>query len=77
MTSEEKVIDRVAGRIKWIGWRQKDPPKPNHLWDCHVYARAAAEIAGLWALADPHAAAKKEAKPIGRPIGRRPIRTKY
>ncbi len=77
LTSEEKVIERKGGRIKWIGWKPKQPPRPNHYWDCDVYSRAAAEIAGLWALPDPAAQTKQEAPLPGRPVGRRPIRTKY
>jgi len=76
LSSEKKTIQRVAGRIKWIGWVPKTDGLANHYWDCDVYARAAADIAGLWALGDP--SKKKQEIPIpGRPIGRRPIRTKY
>lgn len=77
MTSEKKTIERKAGRIKWIGWVIKVPGRPNHYWDCIYIARAVADIAGLWMLPDPDAPKKEDVTPIGRPIGRRPIRTKY
>jgi phage terminase large subunit GpA-like protein len=76
LTSEKKVIERKAGRIAWIGWKEKSPGRANHYWDCDVYARAVAEIAGLYTLPDP-AVPKKDVTPIGRPVKRRPIRTKY
>jgi len=76
LTSETKEIERHGERIVWIGWKQK-PGRANHLWDCSVYARAAAEIRGLWTLADPSAPKQEAPKPPGRPVGRRPIRTKY
>ena len=60
LTSEEKKIERTAGRIKWIRWIPKKEGRANHYWDCDVYARAAAEIAGLWAIPDPQKQVKKE-----------------
>jgi len=76
LTSEKKTIERSAGRIKWIGWVVKETGRANHYWDCDVYARAAADIAGLWALGDP--SKKKTEIPVpGRPVGKRPIRTRY
>lgn len=77
LTSEEKVIERVAGRIKWIGWRLKEPGRPNHYWDCSVYARAAADIAGLWTLRSPAEQAEQAPPLPGRPLRSKPIRTKY
>jgi phage terminase large subunit GpA-like protein len=76
LTSEKKIIERKGDRIKWIGWVIKTPGRANHYWDCDVYARAAAEIAGLWSIADP-AAPKKEIVPAGKPVKKRPIRTRY
>lgn len=76
LTSETKDIERRGDRIVWVGWTVKQG-RANHLWDCHVYARAAAEIRGLWSLPDPSAEGKPEVPLPGRPVGRRPIRTKY
>jgi len=76
LTSEKKIIERLGERIKWIGWVTKKPGLANHYWDCDVYARAAADIAGLWSLPDP-SETKKDVTPIGRPVGRKAIRTKY
>lgn len=77
LTSENKEIKRKGERIVWIRWVIKQEGRANHWWDTEVYARAAAEIRGMWALPDPGAAKKTEVKPIGRPVGKRPIRTKY
>ena len=77
LTSENKEIKRKGDRILWIRWVVKKEGRPNHYWDCDVYARAAAEIRGLWALPDPMAPKKIEIKPIGRPVGKKPIRTRY
>jgi len=76
LTSEKKIIERHGDRIKWIGWVPKKPGLANHYWDCDVYARAAADIAGVWNLPDP-SAAKIEIGPFGRPVERKAIRTKY
>lgn len=77
LTSENKEIKRKGERIIWIRWVPKKGNPPNHWWDTEVYALAAAEIRGMWALPDPAAPKKKEIKPIGRPVKPRPIRTKY
>jgi len=77
LTSENKEIKRRGDRIEWIRWVVKKEGLANHYWDTEVYARAAAEIRGLWALPDPAAAKKTEIKPIGRPVGKKPIRTRY
>jgi phage terminase large subunit GpA-like protein len=77
LTSEKKTIERKGERIAWIGWVLKKTGTANHYWDTSYIARAVADIAGLWSLADPSAAKKTEIPPPGRPIGRRPIRTKY
>lgn len=76
LTAEKKTIERKGGRIVWIGWVPKKEGMANHLWDCEVYARAAADIAGLWTLADP-SDAKKQYIPPGRPVGKKTVRTKY
>jgi len=76
LTSEKKIIERHGDRIKWIGWVVKTPGRLNHYWDCDDYARAAADIAGMWTLGDP-SKPKQEVIPIGRPVKPRPIRTKY
>ena len=77
LTSENKEIKRKGERIIWIRWVVKKEGRANHYWDCDVYARAAAEIRGMWALPDPMAPKKTEIKPIGRPVKPRPIRTRY
>lgn len=76
LTSEKKIIKRKGDRIVWIGWVKKKEHLANHYWDCAVYARAAAEIAGLWSLPNPDETVR-EVKPIGRPVGRKKIRTEY
>lgn len=77
LTSEKKIIKRKGDRIVWIGWvNKKTHPEPNHLWDCDVMARAAAELAGLWTLADP-SKPKKDVTFPGKPVGKKPIRTEY
>ncbi|MBA7650354.1 hypothetical protein ES703_58157 [subsurface metagenome] len=76
LTSEHKIIQRKGPRIRWIGWVVKKEGRPNHYWDDDVYARAAAEIAGLWTLADP-GKKTEQTKPIGKPVKKRPIRTRY
>lgn len=76
LTSEHKDIVRKGTRIKWIGWLPKKEGTPNHYWDCDVYARAAADIAGLWSIPDPQAI-KKEVVYSGRSAQAKPIRTKY
>jgi len=76
LTSEKKIIERKGERITWIGWVPKSGNRANHLWDCDVYARAAADIAGLWTLADP-SAQKKEFIPAGKPAKHKAIRTRY
>lgn len=60
LTSEEKKIGRKGERIIWIRWMLKNEGKANHYWDCDVYARAAAEIAGLWTLTGPQREQKKK-----------------
>jgi len=77
LTSENKEIKRRGDKILWIRWVVKKEGLANHYWDTEVYAQAAAEIRGLWALPDPEADKKTELKPIGRPVGKKPIRTRY
>ena len=78
LTSEEKKIHRVAGRIRWIRWviKEGQSGRANHYWDCDVYARAAAEIAGLWTIPDPSRPVRQR-KRIGKPVSKKAIRTKY
>jgi len=75
LTSEKKIIERKGDRITWIGWVPKKESRANHYWDCDVYARAAADIAGLWTLPDPEA--KAEVTTLGKPVAAKAIRTKY
>jgi phage terminase large subunit GpA-like protein len=47
--------------------------RPNHWWDCLVHARNAAELIGVRWLTPP----RPPTKPAGKPVARKPIRTKY
>lgn len=76
LTSEKKIIERKGERITWIGWVPKTPGRANHYWDTDIYARAAADIAGMWNLPNPDET-KQELVPVGRPVGIKAIRTKY
>jgi phage terminase large subunit GpA-like protein len=49
LASEDKVLIPKGDRHVAL-WQPKSEHTPNHLWDCEVYATAAAEISGLWAL---------------------------
>lgn len=74
--ASEEQRKRKAGRHFDMVWVQK-PHKPNHLWDCDVYAIFAAELAGVRMLRDPM---QKKAVPKRAQIerkGTRKIRTKY
>lgn len=74
--ASEEQRKRKIGRHYDMVWVQK-PHKPNHLWDCDVYAAFAAELAGVRMLRDP---AQKKAMPKRAQIerkGTRKIRTKY
>ncbi len=66
LTSEKKTIERKGERITWIGWVIKTEGRANHYWDGTVYARAAAEIAGLWAIARPQPAEPNQPPPKKR-----------
>jgi phage terminase large subunit GpA-like protein len=46
LTSEEQKIDRHRRREQKV-WKPKTEHSINHLWDCYVYAAAAAELAGV------------------------------
>jgi phage terminase large subunit GpA-like protein len=72
LTSEEAREIPVRGRRITI-WVNKGGGA-NHWWDCLVHARNAAEKVGVRWL-DPRATAGP--KPEGRPVGRKPIRTRY
>ena len=76
LTSEHKDIIRAGTRIKWIGWLPKVEGRANHYWDCDVYARAAADIGGLWTIPDPDAT-KQEITYAGKHPAQKPIRTRY
>jgi terminase, large subunit len=51
MTSEERLEIPKAGKMV-DAWTKKSG-RENHIWDCKVYAMAAAEISGLWQLQPP------------------------
>lgn len=72
----EHQVPRSKGSREFLTWVKRDDHWPNHLWDLFVYNRFLAEIAGVPAIQNPDA---KTVKPnvVGRPIGRKPIRTKY
>jgi phage terminase large subunit GpA-like protein len=48
-SEEQRVL--WHGTRKEVVWRPKKGAGPNHLWDCCVYATAAAEIIGVGRLA--------------------------
>jgi len=74
LASEEKrVIKTKSGRRVRL-WVVKDGVKANHIWDDCVYAAFAAELAGVRLIS---AAKTGGYKIIGRPVKKRPIRTKY
>ena len=52
LTSEEQRIF-YKGFAKQAVWQPKKGGGPNHLWDCGVYATAAAELAGVGRLEAP------------------------
>ena len=72
LSSEEAREIPYKGRRVTI-WVKKQG-RPNHWWDCLVHARHAAELVGIRWL-DPRATTR--AKPAGKPVGRRTVRTKY
>jgi len=49
----EHQTPMTSGRRTYLVWKLNDAHKPNHLWDCKVYNRFLAEIAGVTALPDP------------------------
>lgn len=51
MTAERKVLrhDERTGLAYWT-WQPRWKGKPNHFWDCEVYAQAAAHLLGVFAL---------------------------
>jgi len=72
----ECQVHLVKGHRTYQVWQPIDDHKPNHLWDCKVYNRLLAEIAGVPGLPDPDEKPRNQ-EPIGRPIKRRPVHTKY
>lgn len=46
VTSEHKVVKKYGGRLASV-WDQKTQGRPNHYWDCEVYAALAADLCGL------------------------------
>ncbi len=71
LSAEEAREITVKGRRQVI-WINKTG-KPNHWWDCLVHARNAAELIGVRWLQPP----RPPARPIGTPVRRKSIRTKY
>jgi phage terminase large subunit GpA-like protein len=74
LASEEKRTFRIRGRHQSL-WVQKSG-RPNHIWDACVYASFVAELVGARLLSDEKALPKRT-KVVGRPVGRRAIRTRY
>lgn len=69
-SEEAREIPYKGRRVTlWV----KKQGQPNHWWDALVHARHAAELVGVRWLS-PRAAA---APPPGRPVAKRPIRTRY
>lgn len=46
VTSEHKVVRKYGGRLVSV-WEPKAQGRPNHYWDCEVYAALAADLCGL------------------------------
>jgi len=70
LTAEHKIIQKKGNRTTWVGWVLKKEGLANHYFDDTVYARAAAEIAGLWALPGGDETIKKQGqKTSGYPVG--------
>ncbi len=71
LTAEEAREIPVKGK-RVVIWVNKTG-KPNHWWDCLVHARNAAELIGVRWLTPP----RPPTKPAGKPVARKPIRTRY
>ena len=72
----EHQILRTEGRREFLTWVLRDSHWPNHLWDLLVYNRFLAELAGVPAIPNPKAV-ESPPKIVGKPVGKKPIRTKY
>ena len=70
--SEHKIRERDKyGRNKEV-WAPRSAGRANHLWDCEVYATAAADILYVWRLrADPPSPRPKRARRAGPSAGGR------
>ncbi len=44
--SEQKIIERKGGRLQRV-WKPRATGRPNHYFDCEVYAACAADLMGL------------------------------
>lgn len=51
LTSEHQIKIKSGGKFRLL-WKPKKTSRPNHLWDAFVYAMAAGEIAGMYAISD-------------------------
>lgn len=56
LTSEHQIKIKSGGKFRLL-WKPKKTSRPNHLWDAFVYAMAAGEIAGMYAISDEPAEA--------------------
>ncbi len=75
LASEEQRKVRMGRHYDNI-WVQKGS-RPNHLWDCKVYSKFAAYLAGAMLLQDPNAAPPAAKKEQIEQAGTKKIRTKY
>jgi phage terminase large subunit GpA-like protein len=76
LSSEEQHVKPLRGGREIVVWEPKKDYSDNHIWDGNVYADFVAELAGVFHLLDP-AKQEKEIPRAGKPVGKRPIRTKY
>jgi len=82
LASEEKRLERTRRGKRWM-WVLKSSGTAeyagiaNHTWDLAVYAAFAAELVGARLLTSAEAQLDKQIKVIGRPVKKRPIRTRY
>ena len=72
----ERQIRQAEGRREFLTWVLRDSHWPNHLWDLLVYNRFLAEISGVPAIQNPNRT-ESTPNPPGKPVGKKPIRTKY
>ena len=74
VTAEEKVIERVRGRLISV-WRPKAVGRDNHYLDCEVYAACAADLMGLRRLnaQEPHPQQEGQKPAAAPPVQPEPV----